>query len=382
MNNLHISLTEFRNESRVLKQTSTISTLPGIEHVYIAALLADDLNKEEDIGDKVSLKRFALKTRGLNKGLLAQLLKYIEFVFRVLFFYKNKDVGMVNIHALGLLPLGCLLKLVYGCKLIYDTHELETETNGLRGLRKKIGKWVERLLIKKSDHVFVVSENIADWYRDTYKIPAVTVVLNASHAQQIEKNDYFRKIFCLRKDQVIVLYQGGLASGRGIDLLMEAFKQRTDDKVIIIFMGYGNLEKECQLASKFYDTIFFHKAVPPSVLLSYTVSADVGISFIENTCLSYYFCMPNKLFEYAIAGLPVIVSNMKEMREMVEHYQMGVVVKGNKAGEINKAIDELIKLDLTELKRNARKAAKDNSWEVQEVKMLNVYRAMSAGIRE
>lgn len=376
MNNLHISITEFRNESRVLKQATTISSLSKIEHVFIAALHAEDLKKEEVIAEKISLKRFTLKTRGFSRGLLAQILKYFEFVFRVLFFYKKKNIGIVNIHALGLLPLGYLLKLIYGAKLIYDTHELETETNGSRGFRKKLGKWVERLLIKKADHVFVVSENIADWYRDTYKITRPTVVLNAPREQQVEKNDYFRETFGLRKDQVIVLYQGGLAAGRGVDLLLEIFKKRTDDKVVIVFMGYGNLEKDIQEASKSHNNIFLHKAVPPNVLLSYTVSADVGISFIENICLSHYYCMPNKLFEYAMAGLPVIFSNMKEIREFVESHQMGVVVEDKTVESLNQAIEKLLYMDLTVLKKNAKKAALDNAWEHQEEKMRVVYKKL------
>lgn len=373
MNNLHISLTEFRNESRVLKEVDSISKLPQVDYVYIAALHAEDLELEKQISSQISLKRFALKTRRLSKGLLGQAIKYIEFVFRVLFFYKNKDIGMVNIHALGLLPLGYLFKLIYGAKLIYDTHELETETNGSRGLRKRLGKWVERLLIRRADHVFVVSENIADWYRDKYKIPRPTVVLNAPRQQQVEKTNYFREKFNLRSDQIIVLYQGGLAPGRGVDLLLESFKQRNDDKVVIVFMGYGVLEGAIRMASETCNTVFFHKAVTPDVLLSYTVSADVGISFIENTCLSYYFCMPNKLFEYSMVGLPVIVSNMKEMREFIESNEMGVAVESETPEDINKAIDKLLLMDLSSLKRNAQEAATANAWEHQEEKMRAVY---------
>ena len=373
MNNLHISLTEFRNESRVLKEVDSISKLPQVDYVYIAALHAEDLELEKQISSQISLKRFALKTRRLSKGLLGQAIKYIEFVFRVLFFYKNKDIGMVNIHALGLLPLGYLFKLIYGAKLIYDTHELETETNGSRGLRKRLGKWVERLLIRRADHVFVVSENIADWYRDKYKIPRPTVVLNAPRQQQVEKTNYFRDKFNLRSDQIIVLYQGGLAPGRGVDLLLESFKQRNDDKVVIVFMGYGVLEDAIKIASETCNTVLFHKAVSPSVLLNHTVSADAGIHTIKNTCLNHYYCMPNKLFEYSMVGLPVIVSNMKEMREFIESNEMGVAVESETPEDINKAIDKLLLMDLSSLKRNAQEAATANAWEHQEEKMRAVY---------
>lgn len=376
MNNLHISLTEFLNETRVLKQATTISSLLEIDYVFIAALHTEDLKEEEDITDKISLKRFTLKTRSLSRGLLAQTLKYFEFIFRILFFYRKKNIGMVNIHALALLPLGYLLKRVYGAKLIYDTHELETETNGSKGFRKKLGKWVERLLIKKADHIFVVSENIADWYRDTYDISRPTVVLNSPREQQVEKNDYFRDTFYLRKDQVIVLYQGGLASGRGVDLLLDAFKKRKDDRVVIIFMGYGALEDEILSAAKSSNNIFFHAAVSPSHVLSHTVSADVGIHAIKNTCLNHNYCMPNKLFEYAMAGLPVVVSNMKEMREFVESHKMGVIYESDTIESVNTAVDHLLCMDLDYLKQNATNAALVNSWERQEEKMRVVYKGL------
>jgi glycosyltransferase involved in cell wall biosynthesis len=376
MNNLHISLTEFMHESRVLKQTATISSLSEIEHIFIAALGKNDLNKEEKITDRISLRKFALKTRGLGKSLFPQILKYLEFIFRVFLFYKKKKINIVNIHTLALLPLGYLLKLIYGAKLIYDTHELETEVDCLKGLRKKLSKWLEYLLIKKADHIFVVSENIADWYEKTYNIPRPTVLLNAPRAAHVNKTNYFKDTLHLRDDQIILLYQGGLAAERGVDILLEAFKKNKNDKIVIIFMGYGEFEKEIQSLSKSYNNIFFHKAVPTDVLLNYTSSADVGIALIKNTCLSYNFCMPNKLFEYAMVGLPVIVSNVKEMSEFVKKYQMGVVVEDDTVASLNEAIERLLSMNLTVLKQNAKKAALDNSWEHQEKKMQIIYRKL------
>jgi glycosyltransferase involved in cell wall biosynthesis len=380
MNNLHVSLTDLRYESRVLKQTTTISSLSKIEHVYIAALYEDSLKEEEKITDKISLKRFVLKTRGLNKSFFLQIFKYLEFVLRVLFFYKKKKIAIVNIHVLELLPLGYLLKLIYGAKLIYDTHELETEISGLRGYKKKLRKLVERLLIKKTDHVFVVSENIADWYSDTYGIPRPTVLLNSPQEQHVEKNDYFQDKFSLRKDQLIVIYQGGLQVERGINVILEYFKKNKNDKIVIVFMGNGELQREIQFASKSYKNIFFHETVPTDIVLKYTASADIGIVLIQNTCLSHNFCMPNKLFEYAMAGLPVIVSNVKEMSAFVKKNQIGVVVEDETAASLNEAIERLLRMDLAVLKQNVKKAALDNAWERQEEKMQTIYQKLLVSI--
>ena len=121
MNNLHLSLTEFRNESRVLKEASSISTLELFDKVFVAALHADGLLERESFGEGVEAKRFKLKTRNLSKGLFAQAIKYLEYTFKVTHYYWKKDITMINIHALSLLPVGYFLKLLYGAyDLIYS----------------------------------------------------------------------------------------------------------------------------------------------------------------------------------------------------------------------------------------------------------------------
>jgi hypothetical protein len=114
---------------------------------------------------------------------------------------------------------------------------------------------LQYLLIKKADHIFVVSENIADWYKKTYSITRPTVLLNVPRAKHIEKTNYFKDTFYLRDDQIIALYQGELVAGRGVDILLESFKKNINDKIVIVFMGYGALEIEIQSASKLYKNI-------------------------------------------------------------------------------------------------------------------------------
>ena len=374
MNNLHVSLTNFKNESRVLKETNSILNYCIADKVYIASLHADGLEEERVYYEQLVLNRFKLSSRKLSKNLFVQILKYLEFLFRVTLFYKKKNIQMVNIHSLALLPLGISLKYIYKAKLVYDTHELETETNGSKGLRKILSKFVEKLLIKKSDLIFVVSENIADWYAKEYSIKRPLVVMNVPKFSEQRKTNHFRQNLDIKDDSIIALYQGGLSKGRGLNLLLECFKQRKNQKIVIVFMGYGELEEFVKEQSAKNTNIFFHEAVSHDVLLNYTSSADIGISLIQKTCLSYYYCMPNKLFEYTMAGLPVIVSNMKEMREMVEKYDMGIVVKEETVDSINKAIDKILESNTKQMKRNARKCSQDNAWEKQEIKMIDEYK--------
>lgn len=374
MNNLHISLTDMRNESRVLKETNSILNYNIASKIYIASLHADDLEEEKIYKDNLILNRFKLSSRKLSKNLFVQVLKYFEFMYRVTFFYRKKDIKMINIHAIALLPFGVFLKYFYKSKLVYDTHELETETNGSKGLRKKLAKFIEKTLIKKCDLIFVVTENIADWYEKEYNIQRPVVVKNAPRLFDMVKTNHFRENLGIKDNSIIVLYQGGLSKGRGVNLLLECFKQRDDDKVVIVFMGYGELEEDIKIASREKNNIFFYPAVAPEIVLDYTSSADIGISFIENISLSDYYCLPNKLFEYAMAGLPVIVSNLKEMSELVEYYDMGIVVKDDNIESINNSIDKILLSDVEQMKKNARKCAEENSWEIQEINMINEYK--------
>jgi len=376
LNNLHISLNDFRNQSRVLKQTNSLVNSYLIEHVFIAALWAEGLQVEQIYAKKITCNRFALKSRSWSKNFFFQLFKYFEFSWKVYQFYKDKNIKLINIHSVGLLPLGVFLKWVYKAKLVYDTHELETETNGLVGFRKKAVKTIEKIFIRKADLILVVGENIADWYGNAYHINRPQVVLNVPNQRALKRNNHFREQLGIRDDQIILLYQGGLAAGRGVHLILEAFKARSDDKVVAVFMGYGPLQHDIQTAATQQKNIFFYPAVAPQIVLEYTSSADFGIHLIQNTCLNHNYCMPNKLFEYAMAGLPVLVSNMKDMSELVRKNQMGAVISDFSVAGINQAIDDLLVQDLTTMKANAYRMACENSWEVQEQKMLTAYQGM------
>jgi glycosyltransferase involved in cell wall biosynthesis len=362
-----------------MKEVNSLLAYKIVTKVYIAALHDYNLELERVFKNELILRRFKLTTRNLGKNLLVQILKYFELMYRITFFYRNKDIKVINVHSIALLPFGVFLKYLFKAQLIYDAHELETEVNDLKGLRQRLAKLIEKTLIKKCDLIFVVSENIADWYSKVYDIQRPLVIKNVPRLTDIKKKNHFKENLRIKDDSIIVLYQGGLSKGRGVDLLLEAFKKRIDDKVVIVFMGYGQLEEQIKIVTKERNNIFYHQAVAPEIVLEYTSSADLGIHMIQNTCLNHYFCLPNKLFEYAMAGLPVIISNMKEMRELVEFYDMGIIVEEESVNALNDAIDTILRSDLKQMKQNARRCAKENSWEVQELKMIKGYMSILNG---
>lgn len=376
MKNIHITLTEFRNESRVLKEISTLENSGIFDSFTVIALGADDLPSEDSIFSTTKLRRINLITRKLPKSVPFQLLKFIEFMFKCFLHVRKEKAQVINIHTLALLPLAWILKKVFKVKLVYDAHELETEKNGLHGLRQRICKYIEKSFIRSCDLVIVVGENIADWYTHAYGIERPLVVKNAPKRHDQVKKNLFRESLGILPAQKILLYQGGLMKGRGVQLILDAFKARSQNDVVAVFMGYGDLVSEVEQAAKSNTNIFYFPAVSPNVVLDYTASADIGISLIENTCLSYYFCMPNKLFEYAMAGLPIVVSDMKEMAHAVQEYEFGAVLNDYSIESINASVDGLINRDLSRLSENAYIFAQAHAWEEQEKVMLEGYHRM------
>ena len=364
--NLHIYPSDLVHESRIYKQAKFINKNYDFEKILLLGIWRDGISKNQLLASKIHIKRISLFNIQ-NRSIL-----YFYYFIYVLIFILLKRPSLVNIHSLELLPVVIIAK-IFRIKIIYDPHELETEKINIKGLRKKFSKWLEYLLIKKVDRIFVVSDSIADWYEKTYNIPRPTVLFNSLPALHIKKNNYFKDTFYLRDDQVIILYQGLLTPERGIDILLEAFKKDANDKIVIVFMGFGKLDIEIQSVSKSYKNIFFHKPVSNDMLVNLTASADVGVAIFSNNCLSHNFCMPNKLFEYALAGLPIIISNTKDMGMFVKKYQMGKILMNNTVENLRYSIDELLSMDLTTVSQNSRKAALENSWEYQEAKMKEVY---------
>lgn len=368
----NIVLNDFTNDSRVLKISTTLSSF-GYEPAVVAMHNAG-LSQSEYV-QGVNVRRIKLLTRSWPKLKSIQLIKYFEFLIRA--FWRFRKVNVVHCNDLSALPVGLLIKLFgRGKKVIYDCHEYETEINGLKGIEKSAKKWLERLLISYADAVITVSDSIANEYTRLYKIPKPRLVLNCPTYHEQPKRNLFRENLGIRADQTIFLYQGGLSKGRGIELLLEAFSGLDSDKNVLVCMGYGPLEAVIQEKAEQQSTIFFHPAVSPEVLLNYTSSADYGVSFIEDSCLSYRYCLPNKMFEYLMAGLPVLTSNLFEMKRLVEAEGVGIVAESNTVEGFRKAVTASLDQDYAAIQKNVFESRKKYCWEEQEKVLKEIYDAL------
>lgn len=370
----NIVFNPFVNDSRVLKETISLAN-NGYE-VEVIAHSDESLKEYEDKGN-YKIRRFSFLNRKIIKGNLGKMKAYFQYAKKTI--KHGKTFDYLHCNDLNTLPIGVVIKLFYNknAKIIYDAHEYETETNGLHGLKKKIVEILEKKLIKYADAVIVVSGSIANEYAKLYNIPKPYLVLNTPFYQQIEKQNVFREKFGISQDKTIFLYQGSLGYGRGVETVIKTFRNIKDKNNIVIFMGYGALEEEIKKNAVENENIFFHPAVSPKILLDYTSSADFGISLIEDTCLNYRYCLPNKIFEYNMAEIPIIVSNLPEMKNVVEKNGIGLSVKENTAKGLEEAIIQIVNKNKTDFEKNIEKAKNIFNWEQQENILLSIYHKLS-----
>jgi glycosyltransferase involved in cell wall biosynthesis len=206
----------------------------------------------------------------------------------------------------------------------------------------------------------------------------VVVIYNmpAHQVQQIPiSRGYLRDALGLHNSNArIYLYQGLLTRGRGIDLLLEVFKQM-DDLTHLVFMGDGPMQTDIERAAIASSNIHHLPAVEPARVLEFTVDADLGLSLIENVCLSYYYCLPNKIFEYAACGVPCLVSDFPEMRAFVEQMGAGWAIRPN-VEDISRCLRLLDKATVEDVKQRMRDVGRLPDWASQEPTLLRMYESM------
>ena len=272
--------------------------------------------------------------------------------------------------------------------LIYDSHEFELgrNTSGKRGLfKKKILTILEKFLIGKSAITMMVNDSIAQDVKEIYGLKEKPLVVrNIPPYWHI--NDKIsqkrRKEFCralkVPDSSFILMYHGAITTNRGIEQLIGATREIPD--CVIILLGFGSdqylflLKKyisECEMEGR----ILFLDAVPLTVLWEYLGASDAGIMLDQNTCKSYYYSLPNKLFENIQSEKMVIGSNFPEYRQIIEGYNIGLCCDPHNPVEITNTIRR-IKNDKQlrdHFKSNLKTAKTTLCWENEKIILQTAY---------
>lgn len=297
-------------------------------------------------------------------------------VFRLALKQKS---NVYHFHDPELIPIGILLKIFTTGKVIYDVHEELYKDIICKKwistfLRKPLAwflKNMEKIFSKKFDYIFAAYESIARGFAKQNNIvinnyPLVTIFSQIQKESKKQNNNY------------ILIYVGGMSPLKGINEMVMAMD----------LIEYSNVK--LRLIGKFDDKIFekyiknlkgFSKVEylgfkSQEETWRYLINANVGIACFHPV---HKECLPNKLFEYMAAGLPVIVSNFSLWKKIIEENKCGITVDPLNPKKIAKAFEFSTKhpIEAKKMGENGRKATlKKYNWEKEAKKMIKIYKSI------
>lgn len=259
--------------------------------------------------------------------------------------------------------------------LIYDSHEVQTSRTGYES---PWYKRIEGFLVKRIDSMMVENHTRAKYNEELYGFyPHVLHNYPSIDIQQVSEKVDLHKLLNLPVDEKILLYQGGIQPGRGLENLIDAFPQFIEGT--LVFIGDGEIKGKLQQMVKergVEDGIRFIPKVPVKDLPKYTKNAYLGFQVLNNVCFNHWSASSNKLFEYMMNEVPVVACNFPEIKRAVEESEVGVTIDPHDSTEIAKGVNFLLensdKRDY--YSNNCKKARKKYNWEREQNYLLEVYR--------
>lgn len=385
--NLHIFLSSIESETRLFKEARYTIEHGIFRRVVVLGTWAKGLKHSETTaygleihrlpvlisryGDHELLRRFRLVRK------LVAVLSLVQFLVLAVSRARRLRPSHVSCHNVMLLPIAWMAARLSGSLLAYVPHELETHRSGLGPVMQKLQRITERLFIPAASQVLVVCEPIAQWYRDTYGLTNVHVVRNMPEREAVKirtvPSGDFRTRFAIPDSATVFIYQGIFGKARGTDRLLEIFASMDPDAAHLVLMGYGEGPDQAEID----DCVARHRnihhlpAVPREWIISHTSGADVGLLSVEKTPLSYRYALPNKFFEYAHAGVPILVSdNFELLAQIIADEGIGWSAPYH---EIEGVILGLTQTDLAPYRARAQEFAASAVWETDARVFETVY---------
>ena len=371
VNILHIAHTDMRFDSRILKEMNSLSKVS--KFTILGFGIRDAKSNSNEVPETIEIRSFRIFTNRvvfLGRPIRMTLMFFELFVNMFLpgILFKPR---VIHCHDTLVLPLGVVLKMLTGSKLFYDAHELESQKNSQSKILSKVSFLIERLSWRFVDVFISVSPSIIEWYERNLGPKENALILNSPvfdiDVFDVEANTYLREKYNIPVNEKVFIYIGIIGRGRCIDLYLDIFKLANITSHIV-FLGYGELVSKVKEHSESFRNIHYHPSVPHHEVVRIAKSADIGLAMVEGVSLSYYYCLPNKLFEYVFSGLFVITSDFPDMKKVVEEYDLGVTCSVDKDA-LRELVEKVSDLEVNRSKKDLYKL----SWQYQEELLLKAY---------
>lgn len=329
---VHIYYSNMAHESRLLRAAKAAVEDGSANRAIGIGYRDGALPTEQVMADGVTFRRLEPSRWFQRDGKIARLLRWPLWTIRAAREAARERPSVIQAHSLAAMPAGILAARLFSkAKLIYDAHELESERTGWSSTLKCVARIMEKQFIRAADAMIVVGPMISRWYAEQYDMSPPAVVRNVPEltSEATKRNvKGLRDQLGIPANDLLFVYVGIINHGRGIGELLSAFAQLPSTNHLAL-VGFGGLVDSVQSAAAKAPNIYYVPPVASDEIVALLRDADVGVSLIEDVSLSYRYCLPNKLFEYRHADLPVLVSNLPEMRAIIDEYGGGWAIENS-----------------------------------------------------
>ena len=303
----------------------------------------------------------------------------LDFFVKSLSIVRQNPAHIYHVHDSYPLLVAYVASKLHGAKLVYDAVEFGPDRVRPAGqpVSRLWGK-IEAYIVRKADAVLATGESLASSIAQTYKISKPTVVMNSREYKQVYPTHTLSSQ--LRLDgKKIVLYMGAITKNYGLEQLVLAAPWIQN--AVIVIMGpvtWKNFDSELRALVKktgVQDRVFILKPVGREQVSSYVSSAHLGVIPIQKHYLNQVYALPNKLFDYIMARIPIAASDVHDIRQIVEMHQIGRIFDERDPKSIASVINQLLSDDIVyrRMKANLNQCAKVYCWEREATKLTQVY---------
>ncbi len=302
-------------------------------------------------------------------------MQYVEFTLKLwlkLFTYKT-DMYLSN--DLDTLLPNYLHSFFRKKILVYDSHEFFTGVPELMyaPIKRNLWRLLEKILLPKIKYGYTVNESIQKLYKDLYAVNLKVV----KNVPVYDATNIFTKINYDIEPFILNMQGAGINKDRGYEEAIEAM-QYLPNNFILQIIGDGTVLNDLKkLVEKLnlQNKVIFIPKVSPAILKEYTKKAHLGLSLDKGICPNSLYSLPNKLFNFIHAGVPVLASNLPEIEKIIQQYNVGICVNEVNAQSIAKCIITIFedKASLELFNNNTTAAAKELCWQNEEKVLDSIY---------
>jgi glycosyltransferase involved in cell wall biosynthesis len=315
-------------------------------------------------------------------------IRTLDFYRRAIRVVREQRPALIHCNDYNTMWVGVAARAMGGIAVLYDSHELWPDRN----LRPEPRWWLlacESLFVRCAHGVITASPGYAEVISHRYRIERPKVVRNIPVSNSGEGGGApagnSAETASVGEDQ-LALYVGALTSGRGIEISIKALARLSDARLRLVgpardeyLAGLQELARTEGVA----DRVEFTGAVPPEKLLETIADASVGLALIQPVCLSYEMSLPNKLFEYVAAGIPVLGSDIPAIGALVREHEIGLVAQPDQAADVASKLSAMLDPDRNAAFRIAiRKAARSLNWATESQLLAAAYTETAMAARQ